>query len=87
MKIKYLTKANKYKNIKQDDSVNKKNKKFHKQSLKYVIILLCICAFIFCLYKLFIKKVPSIRSIPFVPSLSLKEKIYLINMKWKNSTK
>ena len=76
MKIKYLTKANKYKNIKQDDSVNKRNKKFYKQSLKYAIILLCVCSFIFCLYKLFIKKVPSIRSIPFVPSLALKEKIY-----------
>ena len=40
MKIKDLTKANKYKKIKQNDSINKMNKKFYKQSLKYAIILL-----------------------------------------------
>ena len=80
MKTNNLIEANKYNLILQENYFkNKKNRKFYKQCLKYTIILFCFCAFIFFIYKLFIKKAPSIpsnSSIPSIPSIEPKEKIY-----------
>ena len=80
MNAKNLIEANKYNIIFQENYFkNKKNRKFYKQCLKYTIILFCFCAFIFFIYKLFIKKAPSIpsnSSIPSIPSIEPKEKIY-----------